>query len=292
MTTVRESGLAFECDGSAMVGVLSHADQPSDLGLLLLVGGPQYRVGSHRQYVELARAAARGGVTTLRFDFRGLGDSSGELLDFKEGDQGPDIGAAIDALQRNQPHVRRVALWGLCGGATAALLYIRSHRDPRVAGLALCNPFLQTLPGMARTQVKQYYGRRLLQRQFWQNLASGRVGWSQLSDFAGTVRKALAGAAKTAPETPRSYTDASAEGWAAFQGPILLLMSEHDYTAQAFDELCSTEPAWQAALARRPAQRVDLLGADHTTSTPQAMAELVRSSVEWLQALARHGRSA
>lgn len=289
---VREAALVFPCGGSSLVGVVSHAPTPGDLGLVLLVGGPQYRAGSHRQYVDLARAAAAAGVTTLRFDFRGLGDSEGELLDFKQGLQGDDIAAAIDALQAACPGIRRIALWGLCGGATAALLYLRSHGDPRVCGLAFANPFLQTLPGLARTQVKHYYARRLFQREFWSNVAGGKLGWSQVSDFAVAVRDAFA--RRAAPKatshgravpTPADYTDACAEGWSEFRGPVLLLMSDRDHTARAFDQLCVDDRAWAELMRRQPPMRVDLAAADHTCSSPEAMQALVRRTCDWLLSL-------
>lgn len=289
---VRETALVFACGSSTLIGIVSHAQTPGELGLVLLVGGPQYRAGSHRQYVELARAAAAAGVTTLRFDFRGLGDSEGELLDFKQGLQGDDIAAAIDALQAACPAIRRIALWGLCGGATAALLYQRSSSDPRVCGLAFANPFLQTLPGLARTQVKHYYARRLFQREFWSNVIEGKFGWSQLSDFAVAVRGAIAPTAapkstshRRAAPTPVDYTDACVEGWAGFRGPVLLLMSERDHTARAFDQLCVDDRAWAELMRRQPPMRFDLAAADHTCSSPEAMQALIRHTCDWLRSL-------
>lgn len=292
---VRETALVFPCGGSSLVGVVSHAPTPGDLGLVLLVGGPQYRAGSHRQYVDLARAAAAAGVTTLRFDFRGLGDSEGELLDFKQGLQGDDIAAAIDALQAACPGIRRIALWGLCGGATAALLYLRSHGDPRVCGLAFANPFLQTLPGLARTQVKHYYARRLFQREFWSNVAGGKLGWSQVSDFLSALRSAIgrqgthASAPRAlAPLTRANYTDACAVSWSAFGGPVLLLMSERDHTARAFDQLCADDHTWGELMRHQPPARVDLAAADHTCSAPEAMQALIHHTCDWLLTLHAH----
>ena len=48
-----------------------------------MVGGPQYRVGSHRQFTLMARAFAAAGYPVLRFDYRGIGDSEGESRGFE-----------------------------------------------------------------------------------------------------------------------------------------------------------------------------------------------------------------
>ncbi|KAB8057318.1 hydrolase 1, exosortase A system-associated, partial [Janthinobacterium violaceinigrum] len=58
-----------------LVGILSLPAAPGPRGVLIVTGGPQYRVGSHRQFVLLARALAAQGVPVLRFDLRGMGDS-------------------------------------------------------------------------------------------------------------------------------------------------------------------------------------------------------------------------
>ena len=61
---VRELALRFRSaadDGEAqarMAGILSLPDAPGPRGVLIVTGGPQYRIGSHRQFVLLARAQA------------------------------------------------------------------------------------------------------------------------------------------------------------------------------------------------------------------------------------------
>src|SRR3954464_10472134 len=126
-----ESALVFSCDGEQLVGVLTAPDKPCRTGIVVIVGGPQYRVGSHRQFVLLARALARDGYAAFRFDYRGMGDSTGAARTFDRVQQ--DIGAAIDAFMASCKQVTRIVLWGLCDGASAALLYWQSCRDDRIA---------------------------------------------------------------------------------------------------------------------------------------------------------------
>src|SRR5690349_14351227 len=91
-----ERAVFFQCQGEQLVGILSGAEQPATRGVLILVGGPQYRAGSHRQFTLLARHLAEHGVPSLRFDYRGMGDSGGEVRSFE--DVSPDIRCAIDRL--------------------------------------------------------------------------------------------------------------------------------------------------------------------------------------------------
>ncbi|MFY7949699.1 MAG: hydrolase 1, exosortase A system-associated, partial [Gemmatimonas sp.] len=145
-----ETPLLFTCQGQRLVGVLGtpqHSDEPGGgpgaprPAVLIVVGGPQVRAGSHRQFVELARALAAAGHPVLRFDVRGMGDAEGEPRSFEALDD--DLAAAIDALVRACPQAPGVLLWGLCDGASASLLYLRRRPDPRVKGLALANPWVR-----------------------------------------------------------------------------------------------------------------------------------------------------
>ena len=55
---VTDQAVVIPCAGEHLVGVISRPEQPGTLGLVMVVGGAQYRAGSHRQFVHLARAVA------------------------------------------------------------------------------------------------------------------------------------------------------------------------------------------------------------------------------------------
>ena len=71
----REQGVVFDSAGQRLVGILALPDAPADSAVLITVGGPQYRVGSHRQFTLLARELAAQGIASLRFDYTGMGDA-------------------------------------------------------------------------------------------------------------------------------------------------------------------------------------------------------------------------
>ena len=288
-----EGGLAFDCGGETLHGVLSlpGASPGGNLGVLVVVGGPQYRAGSHRQFTLLARHLATAGLPVLRFDVRGMGDSGGAPRSFEA--LHDDVAAAIGAFCSAVPGLERIALWGLCDGASAALLYLHQTRDPRVAALCLLNPWVRSAQTLARTHVKHYYLDRLRQPDFWRKLLSGGVAWKALSGLLANVRQASTKVGRSAGEDATlSYQQRMAVGWAGFPGPTLLLMSERDLTAQEFDEHSRSDTAWQQALLARPPQRVTLPGADHTCSTPAAHTALLDATAAFLVPLSRAERRA
>lgn len=280
--TWREQALVFDCQGEALVGVLSLPATETDRCLVIVVGGPQYRAGSHRLFVQLARAAAAGGIAALRFDVRGMGDSSGAQRPFEA--IGDDIAAALGAAQAAQPALKRFVLWGLCDGASAALLYLDSHRDARIDGLCLVNPWVRSAQSQARTQVKHYYLQRLRQQEFWTKLLSGRVAWKALSGLALSLRAATQTAARTPAAAP-TYQDRMARGLERFTGPVLLVLSGEDYTAREFEEYVAAQPHWQLLLARPQLRRHDLQGADHTVSDSNQKGLLLATNLGWLAQL-------
>ncbi len=143
MSIVQRHALAFSCEGERLYGVLDLPARAHKRGVLVVVGGPQYRAGSHRQFTLLARTLADQGIAAMRFDYRGMGDSEGEPRSFESIDA--DLRAAIDTFFREAPGLEEVVLWGLCDAASAALLYAAT--DARVAGLVLLNPWVRTESG-------------------------------------------------------------------------------------------------------------------------------------------------
>lgn len=295
---MNETAHVFEVRGERALAVLSAppASSAGDTALVVIVGGPQYRAGSHRQFVRLARAAADAGVPALRFDTRGMGDSEGAQRGFEE--IADDIAGAIDALQAARPEVRRIGLWGLCGGASAALLYCLTRDDPRVAGLALINPWVRSEVTQARTQVKHYYLQRLREREFWAKLLRGGVAARALPDLLRALWRAVMARRGGAPggEGGPGGEGAAAgpldqrmlQGWRRFdRGPTLLVLSGQDYTAKEFLETVQLDDAWQARLAAPDVTRLDLPDADHTFSAPDAHDAVERATLGWLAALGR-----
>lgn len=284
MSPCREQALAFDCRGETLVGVLAtpEAGQVAHVALLIVVGGPQYRVGAHRQFVALARQAAAAGFAALRFDCRGMGDSTGHHPGFEDLDD--DIAAAIDSLQQHQPSVRKVLLWGLCDGASAAALYLARRGDPRVAGLALLNPWVRHETTQARAKLTHWYGRRLLQPAFWHKLLRGGVG---LHALQGLVQNARLGLSRTAAPADdfRALMLLGLQADRAREA-LQVHLAEHDATAQEFDTLLASAPAWRAWRDRSPGQVRRLAGADHTLTNPVSQASLAEDVLQQLRALA------
>jgi exosortase A-associated hydrolase 1 len=278
-----ERTLVFGCDGESLVGILHEPDgKLCDLGVLIVVGGPQYRVGSHRQFVMMSRSLAAAGYPVLRFDYRGMGDSTGLKRTFELVDD--DIRAAIDALSGELATLRGIVIFGLCDAASAALMYCCS--DPRVKALVLANPWVRTDTGQARTQVRHYYGRRILTGSFWRKLVSGRFDMrDSLRSLVSTLRKSCGGASAISNSGSSNYLDRMQAGLAGFvrmRRPILLLMSGRDLTAREFDDLCQSSPAWAEQIVAATVQRFDLPNADHTFSALGTLEAATTAMLDWL----------
>lgn len=294
MTAYSERVLSFHCAGQRLVGVASVPDQPQATGLVIVVGGPQYRAGSHRHFVEVSRHAASLGFPALRFDARGMGDSEGELRSF-EG-TGDDIGAAIEALLGAVPAVHQVVLWGLCDGASAALLYLDRHPDEaRVAGLCLLNPWVRSETSLAQVHVKHYYRARLRQPEFWQKLLTGQVAWTALRDLVDNLGRAARGSGGVGRSGTRElpFQKRMARSWRAFPRQVLLVLCSRDHTAREFLQVCESDPAWHGTLGAANVRRLDLATADHTLSDRADRVRLDQVVGAWLaelQHMAQVGR--
>ncbi len=166
---MHESTFAFGPD-QGLVGTVTHADSPNptstgDLGMILFNAGVVSRTGPHRINVKLARRLAAQGVSTIRFDLHGMGDSRRPdgRLDYRR-QVVADLQAAMDALQR-QAGVSTVALLGFCSGALPS--YWAAQADARVRHIILYDAFdLQT-----RRSRLRYLALRLRRH----GLASGAV---------------------------------------------------------------------------------------------------------------------
>lgn len=256
-----EDPLIFSCAGERLIGILHRPHDPETTGVVLVTGAPQYRVGSHRQYVLLGRRLAEAGFPVLRFDYRGMGDSEGEFVGFEGVND--DIRAAIDCLFKEVGGLQRVALWGLCDGASAAAFY--APRDSRMCGLILINPWVRTLGTVAQARIKHYYRAQLSSPDFWRRLVRREVRPGQA--VKGLWRSMRAASATASAREPADDLPVRvADSLRRYEGPVLLILSGADLTAQEFDTAVlgtSVMGAWQNE-PRVTVQRLER--ANHTYS--------------------------
>ncbi|WP_432383665.1 hydrolase 1, exosortase A system-associated [Duganella sp. P38] len=267
--------LHFTCHDCWLFGILHVPEEPLQRGVLIVTGGPQYRVGSHRQFVLLARHLAEQRIPVMRFDYRGMGDSEGEARDFENIQD--DLEAAICEFFTAMPQLKELVLWGLCDGATAAAFH--AHTDPRVAGLVLANPWVRTVQGQARTTLRHYYLQRIRDREFWHKLARGRFG----------IRRAVASLRQmaTAARQPSSQVEPLPErlyqALQRFRGQVLIILSGADLGAREFMALARQQPHWRGLLASPRIRQIVIINANHTFARQAWRDEVADMCARWMR---------
>lgn len=276
---IEESVVTIGPPGAELIAVLSRPADPAQtkpVGVVIVVGGPQTRVGSHRQFTIMARALAAAGHACLRFDYTGMGDSPGPKPDFEKA--GPDIGRACDALLAHAPGCRRIALWGLCDGATAAIFH--AQKDPRIAAVIAANPWARSEATRAQAIVSEHYGARLRSAEFWKKLLTGKVNVlaAGMEAVGNLLRARGAKAGAGSGQTSESLPDRLSRALASPAIPVRLQLSGSDLTAAEF------EIAMKAcgAIEQLRAGALRLGDADHTFSDPQAWQAVIGDTLDRL----------
>ena len=221
--------VAFGCNGDTLIGTFDPA--AATAGLLIVTGGNELRCGPYGSHAELARKISAAGFPVMRFDRRGVGDSTGYNAGFSHSAE--DIAAAIAQFRSAFPKLRHIAAFGNCDAASALMLAHGKGCD----ALVLANPWTfepepdaepeaEPQPQMTPGAIRAHYLRRLTDPRALWRLLSGKV---KVGKLAGS----LADAVKPAPP-PSSLAQDMAAGLAQFSGAVTLLIAEHDRTGQVF----------------------------------------------------------
>jgi uncharacterized protein len=126
--------------GQKIFGVLHRPlNATKSPAVLMCHGLGGHKVGRGRIYVMLAEKLAALGITSLRIDFRGSGDSEGEFSSMTVESEVSDALVALNAL-KTDPRVDadRIAIFGRSFGGVVAIL--AAHQFSDIKSLALWAP--------------------------------------------------------------------------------------------------------------------------------------------------------
>ena len=230
--------LTLPCRGQWLAATLDVPARAPDAALLIVSGGREPRCGPHSSMARLAASLAGQGIATMRFDRRGVGDSTGS--DPGYADAVPDIAAAHDALRAAIPPGTRIIAFGNCDAATAlALSGIAFDR------LVLANPW--TLPdggedGLTApalpppAAIRARYAHRLRDPATYRRALAGDIDWRRLFKGLWALRPGAGASPRPAPSLPAQRL---ADGIANAAAPVTVLVAEQDRTAQHFLAECA-----------------------------------------------------
>jgi len=284
---MKEHAICFQCEGVPLLGIVHEPEISVNVGMIIVVaGGPQYRVGVNRQFVMLARMLADRGIPVLRFDHRGTGDSGGECGGFLN--MSADIESAVSELKTRFPQLDKIALWGECESASAIAFY--AHTDPRVCGLFLVNPWIRTEGGEARTYLKHYYLSRLFDKELWGKIASGKFSFVQsFKSFLQLIHMAKKDAGSA--EIDKDSVDLAQlplpvrleKSVGLYDGEMFIITSGRDFIAQEFNDYVASSKEWKSLSESERMQICNMPDADHTFSRLEWREELFDHTREWIE---------
>jgi uncharacterized protein len=280
----KEIPISFLSGEYTLYGILHQPAQFRATGVLIVTGRPALRTGRHRLFVLLARAWAEAGTPVMRFDFRGTGDSEGEIATLEE--TAVDIRSAVDAFFSHVPGLQQVVLWGMCGGAADSILY--APADPRVTGMVLVNPWLSN-PYIRMLVTWRH--KILLQSANLINWIRSARGLAAIPApvFEQLQVEQIKVATPAVQKAYASYRAADvsqrlAASLAQFKGRVLFILSGEDQISRTFSRVALITPGWRRALSSARVETRDLAEANHSLRRPEWRTQAADWTLEWLKA--------
>jgi hypothetical protein len=143
---------------------------------------------------------------------------------------------------------------------------------------------------VAQAYLRTYYARRIFDREAWRELFRGRKNpLAVLGSFANLLRQAAGRGAPgkdapgaTAVTANGPLVERMRAGFAAFKGPILIVLSGDDITAAEFVGATGATN-WSGLLGQPRVSRCELDAADHTFSSRAWRDQVATWTGDWLQ---------
>lgn len=174
-----ESPIFFEAGDETLFGILTHpTSEPVGVGVILVYGGAYNMTANVNQmWLRTARALAARGFHVLRYDYRGIGDSTGKAGVFDH--RSPyteDLRGAIRVM--HQTGIDRLYIVGDCLGARASL--VCAGDTGGIEALLMLVPMVRdATKGKDEEWAAEYgvshYLRRALQPSTWRGITNPTV---------------------------------------------------------------------------------------------------------------------
>ncbi len=233
-----------------LIGIFRPSPIPTGPIALIAAGRPYTRFGSHRMFHQLARWLADRGMSSLRIDCGGWGDSPGQSETLERCVD--DIVAALNYLGREHPE-RPLVVIGLNEGAAAAILAVASNElrldAERIVSIALINPWMRSERIISPLALRSERKPGLFSLEFWARLFRSKP--EQVDELVHT----------------QTLADALLSALQVYDKRVLTVLAGDDPNAEDTEDLIGGDPRWRNRLGNnRNLLRVP--GADHTFSYP------------------------
>lgn len=267
---MRERPLYFG-PGNNLLGIVTMPTEPvpHTPAVLLLNAGLLHRVGPNRLNVELARSLAEVGVTSLRFDMAGVGDSElqvGGMLDIERSRQ--DVIDAMDGLSSSHG-ARRFVVVGLCTGAYNA--FRAALVDERVVGCVLLDGYSYPT---TRSKIR-HYRTRVFQARRWIGFLRRKLGVEATADDQS-------GDLIIFENEYVSRERFEGELGALLARDVQMLMIYTEMGPLAFNYPEQIHDAFPDLALDRSVDVRYYRGADHTFTLPGNRRKAIRDTVDWV----------
>lgn len=214
------------CENGMLAATLDGGTDP--IAMLIVSGGNEIRAGAHGGMAQLAFRISEQGFPVLRYDRRGIGESSGDNKGFLGSAQ--EIAAAVKFLRQELPHVKSVIAFGNCDAATALALF---GPAAGIDSYILANPWVIEASIEADTEERTMSAGAIRSR-YWDRIKNPRTIIDLLTgkiDF-GKLLKGLKQAARSEENSGLSLRLRDALSGLGKNTHILL--AKRDTTARAF----------------------------------------------------------
>ena len=253
-----EKPVIFTSGGQQGVGML-HLPARSKKkvpGVVMFHGYKGNKSESHRIFTKTSRVLAEIGIASLRFDFRGQGDSEGDFSTMTIGGEMKDAKAALKFI-RQQPEIdtTRIGIVGFSLGAMVASLIV--GEDPKIKTTVLWSAVSDLAPLIKARMTPE--------------------AWRQL-ELMGCVDEYGWAVGKRFIDESSSFDPIS--GLVKTKGHVLLIHGDDDHAVPVQSTL-----DYSAALkkARKPHFVHIIPGADHTYNSLQWEMEILSLTLEWFR---------